>query len=103
MQYGGVNTLLQALLQPERTYDEALAAVTLFESVLARLSECRDLMESVRGMEVLAQVHRDAQARGQDALCLLTVSVLAQLTFRCVSGCCCSLSLLSLLCRVMPS
>jgi hypothetical protein len=82
-QYGGVNTLLATLLQPEHADEEARGALTLFETVLAPLPECRDIMESARGMEVLAQVHRDAEAKGDEALRRSTVMVLAQLTFRC--------------------
>ena len=55
-QYGGVNTLLQTLLQAERSDDEVLAALTLLERVLAPIPDCRDIMDSARGMEVLAQV-----------------------------------------------
>lgn len=80
-QYGGVSTLLQAMLQEDRCADdETAAALVLFEGVLAPMPECRDIMESVRGMEVLAQVHRDAP---DGALRARTVTVLAQLTYRC--------------------
>lgn len=81
-QYGGVNTLLQTLLQPERGDAEVLAAATLVERILAPMQECRDIMEGVRGIEVLAQVHREAEERGQAALRTASLRALAQLTFR---------------------
>jgi hypothetical protein len=82
LHYGGINAVLQTLLQADRADDEILAAVTLLEHVLAPMHECRDIMEKVRGMEVLAQLHREAAHRGSDALMHSTVMALAKLTFR---------------------
>lgn len=83
-QYGGVNTVLQTLLQNEHDDTEMLAAVKLVERVLSPMQECRDLMESIRGIEVLTQVHREAENRGQTALCDASARALAQLTYQCV-------------------
>ena len=83
-QYGGVNAVLETLLQPERDDAEVLAAATLVERILAPMQECRDIMEKVRGIEVLAQVHREAEEHGQPAVRKASLRALAQLTFRCV-------------------
>jgi hypothetical protein len=84
--YGGVSTAIQMLLQPERDMQEARAAVRLLQTVAqAAPEECREIMgeNGAMGVEVLAQVHRDAEAAHEAELAAGAVQVLAMLTFEC--------------------
>jgi hypothetical protein len=94
-QYGGLNTVLQTFLQTEHDGAEMLATMKLVERVLAPMHECRNLIENIRGIEVLTQVHREAESRDQTALCDATVRALAQLTYQCaLSHARCSLAII---------
>lgn len=55
------------------------------QAVAEASDECRDIMSSNGGVgiEVLAQVHRDADARGDTALASAATHTLAVLTHRC--------------------
>jgi hypothetical protein len=84
-QCGGASTVLHTLLQPERGAREMRASVELLATVAAASEECREIMSEngVMGIEVLVQVHRDAEARGDGPLASVTAHTIAVLTFTC--------------------